>query len=213
MAEHAMTMGEEIANSVSHGMGLLASAAGLPLLVLTALGRHDPWQLVAGSIFGGSLVLLYGASTMYHALPHSRAKRVFRVLDHSAIYLLIAGTYTPFALGALRGPWGWTLLGVVWSLAALGIAAKATIGFRFPHLSLAVYLAMGWMALVAVRPLVVHVGVGGLAWLLAGGVAYTAGAVFYAFDTRIRYGHFVWHLFVAAGSVCHYMAVLHYAAG
>ncbi len=213
MAEHVTSVGEEIANSVSHGVGLLASVAGLPVLVLAALGRHDAWQLVAGSIFGATLVLLYGTSTMYHALPHSRAKRVFRFLDHSAIYLLIAGTYTPFALGALRGPWGWTLLAIVWTLAAFGIAAKATIGYRFPQLSLALYLAMGWMVVVAIRPLVLHVGAGGLEWLIAGGVAYTGGAAFYAYDRRIRYGHFVWHLFVAGGSMCHYMAVLHYAAG
>ena len=211
MADGAAKVGEEIANSISHGVGLLASIAGLPLLVLAGEGRHDPWQLAAASIFGASLVLLYGASMMHHALPHSRAKRVFRLLDHSAIYILIAGTYTPFALGALRGPWGSGLLIAVWTLALFGIAAKATIGYRFPHLSLALYLGMGWMALVAIRPLVAHVGTGGLEWRLAGGAAYTAGAAFYAYDTRIRYGHFIWHLFVAAGSVCHFVAVLRYA--
>ena len=150
------------------------------------------------------------ASTLYHALPHPRAKRVFRVLDHSAIYLLIAGTDTPCALGALRGPWGWALLGAVWTLAALGITAKATLGFRFPRLSTAVYVAMGWLALIAVQPLLAHVGVAGLMWLLAGGLCYTAGVVFFAWE-RLRYGHMVWHLFVAAGSVCHFFAVLWYA--
>jgi hemolysin III len=134
------------------------------------------------------------------------------VLDHSAIYLLIAGTYTPFTLGVLRGPWGWTLLGTIWTLALLGILAKSTIGFRFPRLSTVLYAAMGWLVLIAIRPLVTHVSPAGLAWLFAGGVCYTAGIAFYATDTRLRYGHALWHLFVVAGSACHVVAVLWYAA-
>jgi hemolysin III len=151
-----------------------------------------------------------------HALPRVAArspKRVFRVLDHSAIYLLIAGTYTPFALGALRGPWGWSLFGTVWGLAILGIVAKSTVGFRFRRLSTFIYVTMGWMVIVAIRPLTMHVDRAGLAWLLAGGVAYTCGVYFYVRDDRVRYAHVVWHLFVAAGSACHFVAVLRYAAG
>jgi hemolysin III len=210
--ERRLSLGEEIANSVTHGVAALASVAALPILLVVAVARGDRWQVVGGAIFGSTLVMLYLASTLYHALPHRRAKRVFRVLDHSAIYLLIAGTYTPFALGALRGPWGWSLLGAVWTLAALGIITKATLGFRFPRLSTAVYVAMGWLALIAVQPLLAHVGLAGLMWLLAGGLCYTAGVVFFAWE-RLRYGHMVWHLFVAAGSVCHFFAVLWHAGG
>jgi len=210
MAERRLSLGEEIANSVTHGIAALASVAALPILLIVTIGRGDPWQVAGGAIFGGTLVMLYLASTLYHALPHPRAKRVFRILDHSAIYLLIAGTYTPFALGALRGPWGWTLLAAVWSLAALGVTAKATLGFRFPRLSTAVYIVMGWLGVIAFKPLLTHVGVAGMMWLLAGGLCYTAGVIFFAWE-RLRYGHMVWHLFVAAGSVCHFFAVLWYA--
>lgn len=210
MADRRLSLGEEIANSVTHGIAALASVAALPILLVVTIGRGDPWQVTGGAVFGGTLVILYVASTLYHALPHPRAKRVFRILDHSAIYLLIAGTYTPFALGALRGPWGWTLLAAVWSLAALGITAKATLGFRFPRLSTAVYIVMGWLGIIASKPLLTHIGVSGMMWLLAGGLCYTAGVIFFAWE-RLRYGHMVWHLFVAAGSVCHFFAVLWYA--
>jgi hemolysin III len=210
MADRPLSLGEEIANSVTHGVAALASVAALPLLVAVAVVRGDPWRVAGGAIFGATLVLLYTASTLYHALTHSGAKRVFRVLDHSAIYLLIAGTYTPFALGSLRGPWGWSLLGAVWTLAALGITAKATLGFRFPHLSTAIYVGMGWLAVIAFRPLMTHVGLPGVMWLVAGGLCYTAGVIFFAWE-RLRYGHMVWHLFVAAGSVCHFFAVLWYS--
>ena len=210
MADRPLSLGEEIANSVTHGVAALASVAALAILLAVAIGRGDAWQVVGGAIFGATLILLYTASTLYHALTHPRAKRVFRVLDHSAIYLLIAGTYTPFTLGALRGPWGWSLLGAVWALAALGITAKATLGFRFPRLSTAVYIGMGWLAVIAFRPLLMHIGVAGIMWLVAGGLCYTAGVIFFAWE-RLRYGHMVWHLFVAAGSVCHFFAVLWYA--
>jgi hemolysin III len=186
--------------------------AALPVLVLAAARRDDPWQLVGGAVFGVTLVLLYLASTLFHAVPAtSRAKRAMRVADHSAIYLLIAGTYTPFTLGALRGAWGWTLLGVIWALAIAGVLAKCTLGFRFPRLSTILYVAMGWLVLVAVHPLVTRVSSAGLAWLVAGGLCYTGGVAFYATDTRVRYGHAVWHLFVVAGSVCHFVAVLGHA--
>ncbi len=208
--DRRLSIGEEIANSVTHGVALLASLAAMPILILVAISNRDPWQILGGTIFGASLIMLYAASTLYHALPPSRAKRVFRVLDHSAIYLLIAGTYTPFALGALRGAWGWALLGAVWTLASLGITTKATLGFRFPRLSTAIYLLMGWLGVIAFRPLSTQLGTAGMAWLIAGGLCYTAGVVFFAWE-RLRYGHMVWHLFVAAGSVCHFFAVLWYA--
>jgi hemolysin III len=207
------SLAEEIANSITHGLGLLGSLAVLPALLLSAMARHDPLHVTGASIFGASLVLCYLASTLYHATRAPRAKHVLRVLDHSAIFLLIAGTYTPFALGALRGPLGWTLFAVVWTLAVLGIAAKLRIGFRYQRLSNAVYIGMGWMALLVLRPMIAGIGVAGIAWLTAGGLAYTGGIVFYAHDARLRYGHAVWHLFVAAGSACHVVAVMRHAWG
>jgi len=205
----AWTAGEEVAHSVTHGVGLLASVAGLVVLVVQAAATRDPWRITACAVYATTLVLLYGTSTLYHALSATRARRVFRVLDHSAIFLLIAGTYTPFALVSLRGPWGWSLLGIVWGLALLGITAKAVFGTRWPILSTALYVAMGWVALVAVKPLVAHVPPAAIAWLVAGGLAYTGGVVFYAW-TKLRYSHAIWHLFVLAGSVCHYVAVFRY---
>jgi hemolysin III len=205
------SLGEEIANSVSHGVGLLAALVGAPFLVLSAGRRGGLLAIVGASVFAGTVVVLYMASTLYHALPRNNAKRVFRVIDHSAIFLLIAGTYTPFTLGVLRGAWGWTLFGVVWGLAALGVFLKAVGGIRYPRLSTALYVGMGWLALIAIRPLWLHVPVAGWLWLIAGGVAYTAGIAFYAAE-RVPYGHFVWHMFVLMGTVCHFFAVLRYAA-
>lgn len=203
--------GEEIANSVSHGVGLLAGLAAIPVLVVSAVRRGGAAGIVGASVFAGTVVLLYLASTLYHALPGNRAKRVFRVLDHSAIFLLIAGTYTPFTLGVLRGAWGWTLFGLVWGVALAGVVLKAVGGVRHPILSTCLYLGMGWLVLIAVRPLWLRVPPAGLLWLLAGGLAYTAGVAFFAAE-RLRYGHFVWHLFVLAGTACHFIAVLWYAA-
>src|SRR4029453_5876217 len=205
------SLGEEIANSVSHGIGLLAALATTPFVVLAAARRGSAVAVIGASVFAGTTVVLYLASTLYHALPRSRAKRVFRVLDHSAIFLLIAGTYTPFTLGVLRGVWGLTLFGIVWGLAALGITLKSVGGIRYPRLSTMLYLGMGWLALIAIRPLWGYVPAAGWLWLIAGGLAYTAGIAFYAAD-RVRYGHFVWHLFVLVGTVCHFFAVLWYAA-
>ena len=210
MTSRSQTLGEEIANSVSHGIGLAASLAAAPFLIGAMLRRGDTVLILAASIFATTVVLLYLSSTLYHAIPESRAKRVLQIIDHSAIYLLIAGTYTPFALGVLRGPLGWTLLSVVWLLAALGIALKTTKGIVWPRLSTALYLAMGWLALVAARPFLREVPLPGLALIAAGGLAYTAGVAFFAMD-RLRYGHFVWHLFVLAGTACHYVAILQYA--
>lgn len=205
----AWSFGEEVAHSVTHGIGLLAAVAGLFVLLVLASATGDPWRITACAIYATTLVLLYAASTLYHALSATRARRVLRVLDHSAIFLLIAGTYTPFALVSLRGPWGWTLLVIVWSLAVLGVTAKALFGARWPIISTALYIGMGWVVVVAVRPLVQHVPPAGIAWLLAGGLAYTGGVVFYAW-TRLRYSHAIWHVFVLAGSVCHYIAVVLY---
>ena len=205
----AWTVGEEVAHAVTHGIGLAAAIAGLVVLVVFAAATRDPWRITACAVYASTLVLLYGASTLYHALSATRARGVFRVLDHSAIFLLIAGTYTPFALVSLRGPWGWTLFGIVWGLAALGIVAKAVFGTRWPILSTVIYVGMGWVVVVAVKPLLASVPPGAIAWLVAGGIAYTGGVVFYAW-TRLRYSHAIWHVFVLAGSVCHYVAVIRY---
>ena len=212
MTERTPSVGEEIASSVTHGIGLAASIIVLPFLITVAARDGDAWRITSAAIFGSSLILLYGASTLYHALPRSRAKRVFRILDHSAIYLLIAGTYTPFLLGPLRGGWGWSLFVVIWLLAIGGVVMKSTLGIRWARLSTVVYLLMGWLGVVAVKPLLDRVSPPGLLWLLAGGLAYTFGVIFYAWG-RLRYGHAIWHLFVATGSVCHVVAVLRYAGG
>ena len=205
------SLGEEIANSVSHGVGLVAALAAAPFLVNAAVRRGNGFGIVGATVFAATLVLLYLASTLYHALPPHRAKRVFRILDHGAVFLLIAGTYTPFTLGVLRGAWGWTLFAVAWGLAAVGIVLTATGGIRYPRLATGVYLGMGWMILVAIRPLWSRLPVTGLLWLLAGGIAYTVGVRFLA-AKRMRYSHFVWHLLVLAGSTCHFVAVFLYAA-
>jgi len=204
------SLGEEIANCVSHGVGFLAALVATPILVLAAIRRGGAVTIVGASVFAGTVMVLYLASTLYHALPRNKAKRVFRVIDHSAIFLLIAGTYTPFTLGALRGPWGWTLFGLVWGLAILGVTLKSVGGIRHPRLSTMLYVGMGWLALIAIRPLWLHVPAAGWLWLIAGGLAYTGGIAFYAAE-RVRYGHFVWHVFVLMGTVCHFFAVLWYA--
>lgn len=211
LEERPQSLGEEIANSVSHGIGLLAALVAFPVVVTAALNRGDPAGIVGASVFASTMVLLYLASTLFHALPPNRAKRVFQILDHSAIYLLIAGTYTPFTLGVLRGGWGWTLFGLVWVLAVVGTVFKALGGVRYTTFSTWVYLAMGWLVLIAAEPVWTLVPKWGLFWLLAGGIAYTAGAVFFMAE-RIKYFHFVWHLFVVAGTACHFIAVLWYAA-
>lgn len=211
MVERAQSLGEEIANSVSHGAALVAAAVAAPFPIIAAARGGTAADIVGASVFAATMVLLYAASMLYHAVPHPRAKRLLRKLDHGAIYLLIAGTYTPFTLGALGGPWGWTLFGVVWSLAVVGVALKAFDRMSHPAWSTGLYLAMGWSVLIAVGPLIERVAGGGLVLLAAGGLAYTAGVVFFTLDSRLRYGHFVWHLFVVAGTVCHYFAVLGYA--
>src|SRR6516165_2564585 len=196
------TFGEEIAHAVSHGAALLAAIAAAPLLIIDAVRHGDAGRVVGASIFAATIILLYTASTLYHALPIGRFKRFFRFFDHGAIYLLIAGTYTPFTLGVLRGPLGWTLFGVVWSMAALGLIVKAVSHVPRPGLSTAFYVAMGWVGMLAAKQVFSALPKASAAWLIAGGVFYTGGVAFYV-ARRLRYAHFVWHLFVVGGTACH----------
>jgi hemolysin III len=205
-AESLQHATHEIANALTHGLGAIAALAGGAVLVTLAALRGDGWQLAGAIAFSASLLLLYAASTLYHAATQPLAKARLKVLDHCAIYLLIAGTYTPFTLVALRGPWGWSLFAAIWTLAVAGVVFKLFYTGRFKRISTAIYVAMGWMALVAVVPLVRTVDAPTLAWLVAGGVAYTAGTAFYL--RSARWSHAVWHLFCVAGSACHYVAVL-----
>ncbi len=209
--DRPQTFGEELANTLSHGLGFLLAAASLPILVVFAVQRGSTMDVVAASVFSATAMLLYFVSMLYHALPLGRAKRVLNRLDHAAIYVFIAGSYTPFTLGVLRGGWGWALFGVVWGIAAVGVAAKLFNRLQHPWWSTGLYVGMGWVALVAIVPLVERMPAGGLAWLVGGGLAYTAGAVVFMFDSRLRFGHFVWHLFVLGGSTCHFFAALWYA--
>lgn len=204
--------GEEIANSISHGIGLAAALVGTPFLIMHAARHGDAGFIVGTSVFSATMILLYLASTLYHALPMGKAKGIFRVIEHSAIFLLIAGTYTPFTLGVLRGAWGWTLFAIVWGLAVAGVVLKAFNKASHPILSTGLYLLMGWVIVIAVDPLFARVPKAGLLWLLAGGLSYTTGVVFFATDSRLQYGHLIWHLFVIVGTACHYFAVLWYAA-
>jgi hemolysin III len=198
---------DELANAFTHAVGVALALAGLAVLVTLASLHGSARQLVAYSVYGVTLVLLYATSTAYHGVRVPRAKRVLRTLDHAAIYLLIAGTYTPFALISLRGVWGWSLLAIIWALAASGVVFKIFFTGRFPRASVVVYLAMGWLALVAVRQLFANLPSTGLILLFAGGLCYTLGILFFAFDSK-RFHHAIWHLFVLAGSVCHFFAVL-----
>jgi hemolysin III len=203
---------EEIANSISHGIGLAAALVGTPFLI-TQAARHGNVGFVVGtSLFSATAIFLYLASTLYHALPVGKTKRVFRILEHSAIFLLIAGTYTPFTLGVLHGSWGWILLTTIWTLAAAGVVLKVFYGTSFPILSTALYLLMGWMVVIAAELLIARMPTPGLLWLIAGGLSYTLGVVFFAIDSRLRYAHLIWHLFVLAGTTCHYFAVFWYGA-
>ena len=198
-------------NGYTHLGGAILAAAGAVVLVVLASLRGDPWRITAFAVYGATLVFLYVASTLYHS-TRGRAKAVLQKVDHSAIYLLIAGTYTPFALVTLNGPWGWTLFGLVWGLAIIGIVQELLFarGARIP--SLVIYLVMGWSAVAAILPLADSLGWGGLAWVAAGGVIYTAGIVFYALNHKVRHFHGIWHLFVLAGSAVHYAAVLLFVA-
>ena len=200
---------EKLANAVSHGIGLLASIAALPLLVVRAVRNGNAWTITGSIIFGCTMILLYLASTLYHAFPEGRAKAFFHRMDHSAIFLFIAGTYTPFVLGPLRGTLGWLLFGAVWSTALAGVVLKSTGRLRSNFTSVALYVAMGWVVMIAARELWLHVPPAGIFWLVAGGILYTLGVPVYA-AKRMRYHHAAWHLFVLGGSACHFFAVLWY---
>jgi hemolysin III len=209
-ADRVQSVAEEIANCISHGIGLIAAIAGIPVLVMSALERGGGFALVGALVFGIALFSLYLFSTLYHITRQQRLKQVFRAFDHAAIFLLIAATYTPFLLGALRGFWGWTLFAAIWALAASGIVFIACGGLRYRVANICFCLALGWIAILAGRLFWLHIAPAGLILIAAGGIAYTAGTIFYAFK-RIRFGHFVWHLFVLAGTICHFCAVLWYA--
>lgn len=200
-------LAEEVASAITHGIGVLLSVGAGAVLITLAVLTGDLWTIVGASVFVGTLVLLYAASTLYHAIPFADVKARLKTLDHCAIYGLIAGTYTPFLVGGLRGPWGWTLFGVIWALAGAGIVFKLYFTGQFKLVSTLLYVAMGWLVVVATGPLRAELPGSTLAWLFGGGVAYTLGTVFYL-SRRIPYAHAVWHLFVLAGSVCHFAAVL-----
>jgi len=202
---------EELANSLSHAVGLLGAIAATPILIVGAVKNGGAADIVGSSVFGATLVLLYFTSTWYHAAGIGRLKDLLQRLDHAAIYLLIAGSYTPFTLGVLGGAWGWTLFGLVWSAAVVGVSTKLIAGIRFPRVSTVMYLVMGWLILVAIGPLMRAIPPLGIGLLVLGGVLYTAGVGFFA-ARRMPYGHFVWHLFVLGGSTAHFFAVLWYAA-
>jgi len=203
------TCAEEVANGVTHGIGALLAIAGLAVMTAYAALHGDAWHIVACSIFGATLILLYTASTLYHSIPLEKAKGVLRALDHSAIFLLIAGTYTPFSLIDLRGPWGWSLFAVIWGLTFAGIVLRLLLKGRRHGLVVSLYLAMGWIVVVAAQPMLERVATGGLVLLAAGGLAYTAGVAFYKWR-RLPYNHAIWHGFVLGGSVCHFLAIYLY---
>ena len=211
--DRAQTGGEEIANSISHGLGFVIGVASLPILVWQANRIGGAIDIVAASVFSATMMLLYGVSTLYHALPAGGAKGWLQRLDHAAIYVFIAGSYTPFTLGVLGGAWGWSLFGVVWAAAAFGVAVKLLNRLRHPWISTGLYLAMGWVAVVALPPMIDRLPIEGLAWIVAGGLSYTLGAVAFLLDNRVRYAHFVWHLFVLGGTLCHCVAAYGWAHG
>ena len=202
----AYSAADELASAITHGLGVVLSVAAGAVLITLAVLAGDPWTITGASVFVGTLVLVYTSSTLYHAIPYESAKAKLKTLDHCAIFGLIAGTYTPFLIGGLRGPWGWWLFGIIWALAAAGIVFKLFFTGRFKLVSTLIYVAMGWLVVVATGPLRAELPGSTLAWLVAGGLAYTAGTLFYL--ARFRFAHAVWHGFVLAGSVCHFAAVL-----
>ncbi|KEQ18219.1 PAQR family membrane homeostasis protein TrhA [Endozoicomonas numazuensis] len=203
------SLAEEIANSITHGLGALLSVAGLTLLVVYAAQQQDVWRIVSFSIYGATLVLLFLSSTLYHSFQHEKTKKVFKLMDHCSIYLLIAGTYTPFLLVSMRGTVGWIMFAIIWILAITGIVFKVWFGPRFKKLSVATYILMGWLVLFASKELASQISMEGIYWLVAGGLSYTLGAVFYLWK-QLPFNHAIWHVFVLGGSVCHFFAVLLY---
>ena len=207
--DNEFTLTEEVVHAVTHGAGVLLSIAGLSWMLYLSIESADPWRIVASSIYGACLIALFLSSTVYHALHRSRHKRLYRVLDHCAIYLLIAGTYTPFMLVSLRSGSGWWLFGTIWALATAGVVTKLWFRDRFPRLAVASYLVMGWLVVIVAPQVADAIGPAGMTWLVAGGLSYTLGVAFYAAD-RIYFNHAIWHLFVLAGGVCHFLAVVWY---
>jgi hemolysin III len=205
------TLGEEIANAITHGVGVAIAIAALVILVVFAVRRGDPWRVVSFSIYGSSMILLYLASTLYHAFQNPKVKVFFKLMDHSSIYLLIAGTYTPIVLTVMRGPWGWTLFGVIWGLALAGVVFKLMYLGRYKGISVTIYLLMGWMIVFAFNPMITMLPPGLIKWLAIGGACYTLGVVFYVWR-GFPYHHSVWHLFVLGGSISHFFGLLFYLA-
>lgn len=212
MQERSQSAGEELANSISHGIGFLVTLVAVPILILATIRQGNAESIIGAAIFSATMLLLYFTSALYHALPHSTAKQVLLRFDNAAIYLFIAGSYTPFALGAPFGARGWMLFGLVWVLALVGAVLKAFDRPSHPVLSTGLYLAMGWLVLIAAWPLAARLPASGLFWLVSGGVAYTVGVVFFAASQRLRYSHLIWHLFVMTGTTCHFLAVAANAA-
>jgi hemolysin III len=212
LRHRAQSGAEEKANSLSHGVGFLLALVAAPVLIVSAARQGNALNIVGASIFAITMVMLYFSSMLYHALPAGDAKRRCEKIDHGAIYLFIAGSYTPFSLGVLNGAWGWALFGLIWGIAVIGLGLKAFGRLSHPLLSTGLYLVMGWLVVIAAVPLLERVDPAGVAWLVAGGFAYTFGVYFYLTDARFKFGHFVWHLFVMAGTACHFFAVLWYAA-
>ena len=207
LPEYSVT--EEILNALTHGVGVILSIAGLSWMLYLSIAAADPWRIVASAIYGVTLISLFLASTVYHSMYKSRHRSIFKLLDHCAIYLLIAGTYTPFLLVAMRSDTGWWLFGTVWALATAGIVKKLWFGHRFPKIALASYLAMGWLVVVAAPQMAEAIGPNGMAWLIAGGLSYSIGAIFYAVK-RIPFNHAVWHVFVLGGGICHFLGIIWY---
>ncbi|MCP4130437.1 MAG: hemolysin III family protein [bacterium] len=201
------TQNEEIANSITHGFGALLSIAGLSILVVLASLKGDVWRVVSFSIYGATLIILYLSSAFYHMFSNQKVKEIFHIFDHSAIFLLIAGTYTPFTLVTLRGAWGWSIFGVIWGIAIAGIIFKAFYTGRFDYISTILYVVMGWIVIIAIKPIVANLSAGGLVWLFIGGGCYTLGVIFYIWE-KLPFNHAVWHLFVLAGSISHFFAIL-----
>lgn len=205
--DNEYTVAEEIANALTHGIGALLSAAGMSALIIYAAMSQDPWRIASVTIFGATMVLMYLTSTLYHALPHPRTKKFLRIADHCAIYLLIAGTYTPFLLVSMRGPWGWSLFAVIWSCAVAGCIFKFFFTGRFNVVSTLLYIAMGWTVVIAIKPTLEMVPTGALIAIAAGGICYTLGTIFYLWD-RLPYNHAIWHLFVLGGTLAHFIAIM-----
>jgi hemolysin III len=200
---------EEQLNRITHGAGALVSIAAVVALIVLATGQHDGYRLVSACIYGASMITFFCLSTAYHSVREPNTRYLFRILDHASIYLMIAGSYTPFALVSLRGPWGWSLFGTVWGLGAIGAALKIFTAHRFPYIGPLLYIALGWMVVIAFKPLSAALATSGMVLLFAGGIAYTLGVVFYLWD-RIPYNHAIWHLFVLTGAACHFFAIYGY---